>query len=417
MTGWQRWWRRGARALAVLSTLLAVGIATTVPGAAGAEEGAPEAGTGEEVMLPETYLDAYGWWSKTQQAPQGGQGMPAPTCSEAETPVSSSACVMGPPPDGLYIAYDYEAVPNSGVVAGPISNAPTVPAPEEAPDPPKVLGPTAYGAVRFIVPEGAETQLTLKLLSRQSSNPGGQDPSVGVVLGCSVPSGGWAAIQNGRYDQAPAYDCSSADQAEVVGDALVFDFPTGMVRNGMLDVVIVGSGDRPFQMALDKPVDTSLVIKNAADLVTIDESVVTEDVTYEDPVASYEAALTEIPYESTGFAGDIAFTSDESQLPSPAAPVVRPPTQIVQPAGDVRNPLGPDASRGERMMAVGILLAMGLALWWLGGRPVRVPQLLGTLGGGGVVPVGEDGSQDDAGPTRGIGRFIRPRSGKVPKLY
>jgi len=419
MTGWQRWWRRSARALAVLSTLLAVGIATTVPGAAGAEEGAPDAGTGDEVVLPQSYLDGYGWWTKTQQAPQGGQGVPAATCSDAHTSVSSSECVIGPPADGIYLAYDYEAAPNSGVVTGPISNAPTVPAPEEAPDAPKVLGPTAFGAVRFIVPEGAETQLTLKILSRQSSNPGGQDPSVGTVLGCSVSSGGWAAMQNGRYDQAPAYDCSSADQAELAGDALVFDFPAGMVQNGMIDVVVVGAGERPFQMALDKPIDTSLVITNAADLVTVDEGAITEDFTVEDPVASYEEALTEIPYASS-FAGDIAFTSDESQQASPAAPVVRPPTEIVVPAGTARNPLGPDASRGERMMAVGILLAMGLALWWRGGRPVRRPQLLGTLSGGGTAPVGGaagDGSQDEAGTTRGIGRFIRPRSGKVPRLY
>lgn len=418
MTGWQRWWRRGARALALLSTLLAVGIATTVPGAAGAEEGVPETAPTDEVMLPESYLDAYGWWSKTQQAPQGGQGVPAPACPEAATPVSSSECAVGPPADGLYVAYDYEAVPNSGTAAGPISNVPTVPAPSEAPAPPKVLGPTAFGAVRFIVPEGAETQLTLKLLSKQSSNPGGQDPSVGAVLAC-VSSGGWAGIQNGRYDQAPAYDCSSADQAEVVGDVLVFDFPSGMVQNGMLDVAIIGSGDRAFQAAIDKPVDSSLVIKNAADLVTLDQEVIVEDVTYEDPLASYDAALTEIPYESS-FAGDIAYTSDESQLPSPAAPVVRPPTELVQPAGDVRNPLGPDASRGERLMAVAILLAMGFALWWLGGRPVRVPQLLGTLGGsaGGTEVVGgDDDTQEDAGPTRGIGRFVRPRSGKPPKLY
>lgn len=418
MTGWQRWWRRGARTLAVLSTLSAVAIASTVPGAAGAEEGLDG---GEEITLPPTYLDGYGWWSKFQQSPAGGQGVPAPACEDAATPASSSECVVGPPPDGLYVAYDYEAVPNQTVVSGPIGNAPVPASPDGAPEPPKPLGPTAYGAVRFVVPEGAETQLTLKFLSKQSSNPGGVDPSVGVVLGCAVATPGWASIQNGRYDQAPAYDCSSADQADVAGDALVFDFPMSMVQNGFLDVAIVGAGERPFQMALDKPIDASLMITNAAELETVTEDVVIpEDMAFEDPVASYDEALTEIPFEP-GLSGNVTYTTDEGLLPSPAAPVGRPngEVRIATPAGQVRNPIGPDASRGERMMAVSLLLMMGLALWWLGGRPVRRPQLLGSLssGGEGAVPAG-DGSPEDAGEgARGIGRFVRARAGKPPRLF
>jgi hypothetical protein len=414
VTGWQRWWRRGARTLAVLSTLTAVAVATTVPGAAGAAE---EGAAGDDVTLPATYLDGYGWWSKAQQSPSGGQGVPAPACEDAETPVTSSECVVGPPPDGLYVAYDYEAVPNQTAVSGPISNAPLPPSPGGAPEPPKVLGPSAYGAVRFVVPDGAETQLTLEFLSKQSSTPGGQDPSVGVVLGCAVTTPGWASIQNGRYDQAPGYDCSSADQADVVGDSLVFDFPARMVQNGILDVAVVGAGDRPFQMAFDKPVDASLAVTNAEELASTTEDVAYEDVVVEDPLLAYDEALTEIPYESD-FAGDVAFTTDEAMQPSPAAPVSRPRPEVALPAGRVRNPLGPDATRGQRIMAVGLLLAMGLALWWVGGRPVRGPQLLGSLGAGGAAPVAGDGpDEQQAEPVRGIGRFVRPRSGKPPRLF
>jgi hypothetical protein len=411
MTGWQRWWRRGARTLAVLSTLTAVAVATTVPGAAGAEEGTG-ADPDETPALPTSYVDAYGWWSKAQQSPTGGGGVPAPACQPAATPATSSECTFGPPADGIYVAYDYQAAPPTAT--GPLGNAPAPPA-----GTPQPLGPSAYGAVRFVVPDGAETELSLRFLSKQSSSPGGQDLSVGTLFGCAVTTPGWAGVQNGRYDQAPGYDCTSADQADVVGDTLVFDFPAGMVVNGLLDVAIVGAGDRPFQMAVDRPVDASLVVTNAADIVSTTDDVVSEDVTYEDPIASYEDATAELPLEPSYTGGDVAFSTDEAQLPSVAAPSVRPRIETAVPAGQVKNPLGPDASRSERMMAVGMLLLMGLALWWVGGRPVRAPQLLGSLGNGttgAVPPAGDDGEQVVA-PVGGIGRFIRPRTGKPPRLY
>ena len=199
----------------------------------------------------------------------------------------------------------------------------------------------------------------------------------------------------------------------------MFDFPVGMIQNGFLDVAIVGTGERPFQMAVDKPTDASLIITNAAEITPLEDVAVDEDLgALEDPVASYDEALTELPVDSSSYSGDIAYSTDEGQLPAVGAPVVRPNIDTRHNAvpADVRNPLGPDASRGERMMAVGVLLAMGLALWWLGGRPVRRPQLLGSLGSGETVPV--DGASDDAAQSAGgIGRFIRARSGKPPRLY
>jgi hypothetical protein len=79
-------------------------------------------------------------------------------------------------------------------------------------------------------------------------------------------------------------------------------------------------------------------------------------------------------------------------------------------AGRIVNPFSPDASRADRMMAVGILLLMGTGLWWVGGMPLRGPRLLGSLG---------HGRATDEPPVSngGIGRFARLRTGRPPRLF
>lgn len=401
--------RGAARGVAAASILvMSIGAAATM--AAAQEATTDDAGTGSgedvEVALPEAYLDGYAWWSKTQQSPAGGQGVPAETC----TPTDVNQCPAGPPPDGIYVVYDYEAVAPT-VVTGPINNLPTVPVPEAPPgsptpnvSPPRIAGPIAFGAVRFIVPDGAETELTLNVLSKSSTTPGGQDPSVGKVFACLVASPGWAATQNGRYDQAPTYDCSSADEGDIVGDQVVFDFPSGMVQNGTLDVVIVGAGDRPFQMSFAAPKNESLQILNADALVEEIVDYSEEDFTIEDPLTEF----TESTYVDTPLVGDVAYTSDDSVL-ALAPPIGRPQPERAVTAGRFVNPFSPDASRGERVMAVALLMLTGGALWWVGGMPIRPPRLLGSLGNGRTTEVGPS-------TMGGIGRFARPRSGRPPRL-
>ena len=364
---------------------------------------------GEELALPQSYLDGYAWWNKSQQLPTGGQGVPAQSCQ----PTDTNQCPAGPPVDGLYVVYDYESMAPTAVT-GPVGNLPTPPVPPpppEAPVPnssaPRILGPTAFGAVRYIVPEGAETELSLTILSKSSTTPGGTDASLGKLFACAVASPGWAAIQNGRYDQAPTYDCSSADEADLSGDQAIFQFPTGMVSSGLLDVVIVGAGDRPFQASFAAPTNESLRIVNAEALA---EAFATaeEDIVIEDPLTSFEAGS-----DVGSFAGDIAYTSDDTLLPSigPSVGTSRPQAgERAVPARNLVNPFSPDASRGERILAVSLLMAIGTALWWVGGIAPRGPRLLGSLGAG---------SSDDAPVIggRGIGRFIRPRSGRAPRLF
>ncbi|HVM09888.1 MAG TPA: hypothetical protein VM345_15580 [Acidimicrobiales bacterium] len=399
--------RRFVRAAAALCVAAAAGLGVTVP-AAGQETGE------EDVELAAVFLDAYGWWSKAQQNPIGGQNPNTPvptTCRSTDV----NACPAGPPADGIYIVYDYEAAAPT-VVTGPISNLPQPGLPQQPPSSPapnvatpQALGPTAYGAVRFIVPDGAETELRIPILSRNTSQPGGTDPTVGKLFACISTTPGWAAIQNGRYDQGPKYDCTTADEADVTGDTAVFELGTMFVQSSTLDVVIVGAGERPFQMALGPPDESSLTVTNESELAPSSEAFA-DDFAFEDPLTTFEQSFGDLGVDP-GFSGDLGFSSGDAGAFSPSVPVARPQTaRRAVPAGIVSNPFAPDASRGERLLAVALLAALGAGLWWVGGQPVRAPRLLGSLGAG--VPV------DDTPVTRGgIGRFARARDGRAPRLF
>ncbi|HVE93397.1 MAG TPA: hypothetical protein VNB24_00650, partial [Acidimicrobiales bacterium] len=69
------------------------------------------------------------------------------------------------------------------------------------------------------------------------------------------------------------------------------------------------------------------------------------------------------------------------------------------------NPFAAPDTRAERVLAFMLLLALGAALFWFGGKPARAPRLLGSLGHGQAVPI-------DPGAMAGVGRFARPRGGR-----
>ncbi|HEX7165831.1 MAG TPA: hypothetical protein VF230_02510, partial [Acidimicrobiales bacterium] len=220
------------------------------------------------------------------------------------------------------------------------------------------------------------------------------------------------AIQNGRYDQAPKFDCSSADEASIEGDAAVFEFAPSMIQNGTIDVAIVGQGAKPFQMSFGPPTESSLTILNAAELAGEEELLLEEDFVIEDPLEEFleEEALSEAALEDFGaLGGELALTGFDDGVNKPFSPVARPPTPRPIVNTGLRNPFRADASRGERLMAVALLLLMAAALWWYGGQPTRLPRLLGSLADGRTAePIVGD---------RGIGRFAKPRTGRPRRLF
>lgn len=418
----------------IVRRVLRAGAALSLVGALTLTAGLPVAGQEADPgggLLPEAFLDGYGWFNKAQQSPTGGNVPTPPSCPSSP----ASQCSVGPPADGLYVAYDAEAVV-PGTVTGPISNVPTLPGitqpPAPAPTvsgPPQPLGPTALGAVRYAVPEGTDAQLTLKILSRSTTTPGGADPTVGKLFACIVVQPGWLAAQNARYDQGPKYDCTTADQGDIQGDAVTFDLGPQFVQNMMIDVAIVpmgsdpvNGGDRPFQMALAAPTDASLAILNAADLAEATAEPFSEDFeSFDDPSAGFgdESFTTTEDFTET-FTEDVSFgetfAGNDSFGAVSSAPVARPRVgrpQIAVPAGNIiANPFRKDASRGERTLAVLLLLAIAGGLWWVGGQQVRAPRLLGSLGAGTpnvFIPDVRD---------RGIGRFARVRATeRPPRLF
>jgi hypothetical protein len=328
----------------------------------------------------------YGWWNKAQQVP-GTSPVPAPPTA---------------PADGIYVVHDYEAAAGQ-TVTGPIGNLPQAPGA-------RPLGPSAFGAVRFSVPDGSEGLLTLKILNKASSTPGGFDPSAGKVLGCLATSP-WDPVQNGRYDTAPKYDCASAASATLNGDTIELQIPSGLATGGTIDIAIVPTGSQPFSLSLDRPSDASLVLTSVPESSSGEFS--EESFAFEDPLTTFieESGTADFAFES----GDSLFSTGVSGgSGSVAAPAAR-SGRVAVPAGRVSNPFGPDASRGERIMAVLLLLALGGALWWVGGQPTRAPRLLGSLGAGAAVV---DPALAAGNTPKGIGRFARPRLGeRPPRLF
>jgi hypothetical protein len=377
--------RKLGRALAAVCVSGAVAMASGLP--AGGQEVDEFSTTSSSPVLLQ-----YGWWNKAQQIPGTSPVPPPPNA----------------PADGIYIVYDYEAAAGQ-TVTGPIGNLPQPPAGTPAARP---LGPSAFGAVRFSVPDGSEGALTLKIVNKSSSTPGGIDPAVGALLGCLVTSA-WDPVQNGRYESAPRYDCSSAASATINGDAIDLQIPAGLVQNGTIDLALVPTGSQPYSMSIDRPSDSSLVLTNVPESAAGEFG--SEDFAFEDPLTTFMEGSGAADFSFDG--GDSLFSTGVTGAAAPAAsPARRGGGRVAVPAGRVSNPFDPDASRGERLMAVALLLMMGAGLWWIGGQPTRAPRLLGSLAGRSAAVTAV--ATGVVGTAKGIGRFARPRTGeKAPRLF
>jgi hypothetical protein len=388
-------WRATNRVtrIALRGTAVAVLVAAAVSGAA------PVVGA-QEAPTPTVILDRYGWWSKAQAVPSTTPPVTAPTTGPTgvtllppqPTPAPAQGNVPTPPTapsDGLYLASDPQPNDVAGVTSDPAA------------------GPTALGAVRYVVDEGADAVLKLTM------NPVQDLPAGASILACQI-TGGWEAMQNGSYDRRPPYDCNTATTGVVEGDTVTFNLPAYLQHDpGAFDVALIPqSPQQPFQVGFSAPTERSLTITSDP---LLDEALATDDVPTDD------SSYADLTADSGTFTGvdDLSATSyADSFVPSAAStatPHARPPVrrrpQLAVPAGALRNPFRKDAGRGERLMAVSLLLLIAGALWWVGGAPARPPRLLGSLAGAPSAPV------DDV-RMGGVGRFSRPRPpGRPPRRY
>ncbi|HUP84936.1 MAG TPA: hypothetical protein VM143_04625 [Acidimicrobiales bacterium] len=384
--------RRIARLAATSLLLGAVGLASSLP-ATGQE--ATTDGTFD--VSQEPVLLQYGWWNKAQQSPAGGAPAPPPP---------------GAPSDGIYIAYEAPVAPTPAPIVGVIGIVSSPPAPAPTP-----VGPEAFGAVRYSVPAGSEGTLTLKFVPTSSSQPGGVNVDAGDLYACPVSSA-WDPVQNARYDSAPKYDCTIGVLATYAGDTVAFALPASMTSTGVVDVALVPQGTKPFKLSVSPPSDTSLA------LTSVPESEATtaefDPGSFEDPALTFDESVDgAVGADELGSASFDDFTSGDFSADGFATTtgagtrgaVDSLGRAVAAPAAVVGNPFRPDASRGERLMAVLLLLALAVALWWVGGKPVRAPRLLGSLGVGAPVDAAEV-------KTGGIGRFARIRPAtRPPRLF
>ena len=386
---------------AALALLVGAGALGAAPLTAAGQEAPPEEEfVFEEPVAPTTAeLQQYGWWNKAQQSPAGGNPVPAPP---------------GAPADGIFIAYEPAGAPVPGPAAGVPGLVPVAPAP--APNP-VVLGPEAFGAVRYSVPLGAEASLTLKFVPTSTTQPGGVNPDAGVLTACPVSSP-WDPVQNGRYDAAPKYDCTIGVAGTVAGDTISFTLPAALANGGFFDLALVPSGTQPYRLAINPPDSSSMGLTSVPE----QEGAFSEEFdpgAFEDPAAEFfeeQAADESFGVDDFGSVSVDEFGAGEfetdgvASAPVAGAPAATSGGQVAQPAA-IQSPFRPDASRGERMLALALLLLLAGGLWYVGGQPVRPPRLLGSLGAG--VPV-----QTEEVRTGGIGRFARVRpAGRPPRLF
>lgn len=319
-------------------------------------------------------LDGAGWWNKSQQVPAPVEQAP----SLAPAPLPVTEVTVPPPPsvpeEGLYVANESS-------------------------------GPAAISAVRYTGGGSDGGTLTLTLAGSPAT---GQEP----LAACPSP-GGFTPEQNGRWDARPEYDEATCTVDGVFSEdnaTVTFTLDSTFVGTlGDLQAVIVPKpgAAAPFQLAFEKPTNESLVPSGPpageSEMPAFDSGAAFDEGTstfeapapsesfgsFESPTSSFEAPATDAPEEVA-----VGETTPET----PAAVTTAPAKPISE-------------NRTARYMAVGVLLAIGVAFWWLASQPERAPRLLGSLGAAArTADPAPAAARVAAVRIRGVGRFARPRT-------
>lgn len=287
-------------------------------------------------------------------------------------------------------------------------------------------GPKAISAVVYSVDGVVSAVLELRVHSytppppgevpHSPQNPPSATPATVNIAAC--PADPWVPPANGKpgaWENRPRYsgDCVLG-QFSGDGSRVSFELrPDQQASEGVFNMAIVPAAvvvapnvstqpvNKPFSITFDPPREESLS-PGEPDTGFPDDG---EDPSFDvidttgDSGGNF-GVLT--PPTATGPVYVVPTTPPAPR--APAVPRVNLPPRVAQPA------VAPGDERGERIMAVSLLMALAVAWWWFGGQQSRGPVLLGSLGGEGRRPrrVGE--------PTGGVGRFARPRTTKPRKL-
>ncbi|MDQ1403226.1 MAG: hypothetical protein QOG03_1542, partial [Actinomycetota bacterium] len=283
---------------------------------------------------------------------------------------------------------------------------------------PQVLEQFAVSALRIMnVPQGATITLSLDVAPNQNADTVSQVPQPATIDACGVDTAGitWDGIQGGPWVNHPKWDCDTdfiAAETGNGGKVVTWTFPAGRMvdANNTLDIVLVPRGSVPFQLGFQPPDEQSFDIEGGTT-----GSEFGPDAGGGADTSGFDAGLSsgDLALGDTGL-GDLGVGLDPSTSGLGAVATTTPTSRAGNGAGRT-VPVGAALpklvdTRGERIMAVGLLLALAAALWWVGGQPTRLPRLLGSVGGGSPPDPGTGASLG------GLGRFARPRKGRPNRL-
>ena len=312
---------------------------------------------------------------------------------------------------------------------------PTLPAPPTGDDGGLTVahgpdGPTAIAAMYFTVQAPVDGTLYLEAAPKQKPGTGPSTsttiddaphpdsivlPPEAVVLACSALSA-WDGEVNGPWSKVPTWDAGNCVPGTVTSGktAMFWTLKASMQDlDDNYDIVLVPTGPPPPppEGAEAPPAQTTYMVNFASPGA---DTLVTEALPEEEPTTT-TTTEPEVDPPPTGPGLGGFSVPPPGGFTTPTAALRTTPTSLVAlrrpPATVRRTSLRLPDTRRERIMAVSMLLAMAGALWWLGGSPTRGPRLIGAVAGR------RPGQAAAAGPLlRGVGRFARPRGGRIPRL-
>lgn len=253
-----------------------------------------------------------------------------------------------------------------------------------------VTGPSAVGALRFTIPSGGEAdKIVLSIANIQGT--------AAIRLCPAVP--GWKAADGGPFGAAPGYDCakSTIGTLSASNDAFSF-FADDAEAGGVIDVVLVAVPDGAlyptFTVSFFPPDANTLTLAGSGQVP---------------PPPPPNPAPFIPPPTTAPFAPPVTIVS-------PPAPVPAQPTVAVVP--QAARPLrGAEGLDDGARIALLLLMTMGAAYFFGNQGRQRTPRLLGAFAGGKLRSSSRPSEATQViAPTRGIGRFARPREGSAPRL-
>ncbi|MBV9097744.1 MAG: hypothetical protein JO079_06780 [Frankiaceae bacterium] len=327
------------------------------------------------------------------------------------------------------------------------------PAPDVKPGGLRVaVGPQAgivsYGAVEYAIPKDGSG--TLELAITQSTPTPPQPPAGGVTLAplgnvqaCPTKGDSWKSGDNQDIATAPAYDCSTyhfAGAPSADGKTMTFlidgsaDQTPGTMSLAIVPVQTTAlytagtdaptDSTPPFFVDFDKPAETSLQLDTS--------SVVPPTTTYTPPPSSGGSSGgggttptttntgggTTVPSVPLSGTGTVATDTTTGQTPVVAGQQQQ---QTQNYAAPVANSTPAGLSQNRRDLLLVLLMLMLFGILYTQNMAARPPRALAGPRAGEAVAAGAGAAAVPAAmaqfmPSRGLGRFAKPRSGQARPL-